>query len=128
MKAKRRLFTEITSTFFYPTSMFFGNPIHYGPVKSSIWFISREVMQSIECNDVNWNAQKIHHVNMGIFPDGFCLFHVTNLLHLPSNNQLVIVKFSEPWSSGRKGRRTFCKKVALWLSFGINSQDVNDCI
>ena len=38
MKAKRRLFTEITPTFFYPTSMFFGNPIRYGPVTSSTWY------------------------------------------------------------------------------------------
>ena len=37
-------------------------------------FISREVMQSIECNDVNWSTPKIHHVNMGIFPTDFAFF------------------------------------------------------
>ena len=34
----------------------------------------------------------------------------------------------QTWSAGRKGRRNFFKKVADWLSFGINSQDFDDCM
>ena len=36
--------------------------------------------------------------------------------------------FQKIWMSGGKGRCNFCKKVAVWLSFGINYQDLSVCV